>query len=537
MNMKLSTKLIGGFLLVGLLVLLVGLAGIYGLKASEKVSAEIVYTEAIAKQLLQREIDHLNWARKVGRFQRDESIVNLGVEMDSHKCAFGKWYYSEDRRHAETEIPVIQDLLRRIEDPHAKLHQTAQEIEGILKKGAGSRREAVALYDKETSRHLKDVQDLLGEIGPLVGKHAEETETAARSQQQRISVTTWAGMLGGTFLAMILGILLSRSIIKPVNRIIAGLSEGAGQVAAASSQVAAASQSLAEGASEQASSLEETSASVEELASMTKQNAGNAQQAKAMMGDAQKIVENVNQHMGNMAEAITEVMKSSEETGKIIKTIDEIAFQTNLLALNAAVEAARAGEAGSGFAVVADEVRNLAMRASEAAKTTSSLIENTIKNVKHGHEATQVTREAFKENVEIASKIAGLVDEIAAASSEQAQGISQINSAVAGMDKVTQNQAATAEESASAAEELSAQASQMEGYVGELTALVAGRASGAGYEGKPVSPDIGKENAQEKAKPLPALMERGLETPARLVNPRQVIPLEAAFQECTAPRF
>ena len=216
---------------------------------------------------------------------------------------------------------------------------------------------------------------------------------------------------------------VSVSIVGRIKRISEGLSEGAELVVSASSQIASASQNLADGASEQASSLEETSSSLEEMSSMTKQNADNANQAKAMMAEAHQIVDKVDHHMKEMAEAVTEITKSSEETGKIIKTIDEIAFQTNLLALNAAVEAARAGEAGAGFAVVADEVRNLAMRASEAAKNTSILIENTIKAVHKGNELTNATQEAFKENAAISRKIGQLVDEIATASEEQSHGI------------------------------------------------------------------------------------------------------------------
>jgi methyl-accepting chemotaxis protein len=205
---------------------------------------------------------------------------------------------------------------------------------------------------------------------------------------------------------------------------------------------------------------------------MTKQNANNANQAKAMMAETQQIVEKVDSHMNKMAGAIVEITKTSEETGKIIKTIDEIAFQTNLLALNAAVEAARAGEAGAGFAVVADEVRNLALRAAEAARNTNSLIDNTIKAVKQGNELTQATQEAFRENVAVAAKVGQLIDEIASASEDQAQGIDQISKTIMEMDKVTQQTAASAEESASASEELISQAEQMRSYVGDLAAAV-----------------------------------------------------------------
>ncbi len=190
------------------------------------------------------------------------------------------------------------------------------------------------------------------------------------------------------------------------------------------------------------------------------------------MKDTKKVVGTANDSMYELTVSMREISKASEDTKKIIKTIDEIAFQTNLLALNAAVEAARAGETGAGFAVVAGEVRNLAMRAAEAANNTSALIEDTIKKVKDGSGLVEKTDEAFTRVSESASKVAELVGEIAAASSEQADGIEQVNKSIAQMDKITQRNAATAEQSASASEQMNAQAEQMKAQVNGLSAMI-----------------------------------------------------------------
>ena len=212
------------------------------------------------------------------------------------------------------------------------------------------------------------------------------------------------------------------------------------------------------------------------MSSMTKQNADNAQQANTLASEASKAANNGTEAMARMSTAINDIQKSSDETAKIIKVIDEIAFQTNLLALNAAVEAARAGEAGKGFAVVAEEVRNLAMRSAEAAKNTSAVIEESVKNSKNGVDISNEVGKVLEEIVQGIGKTTDLVSEIAAASQEQAQGIDQVNTAIAQMDKITQQNAANAEESASASEELSAQAEQMDGIVAELATLVGGSA-------------------------------------------------------------
>jgi methyl-accepting chemotaxis protein len=336
-------------------------------------------------------------------------------------------------------------------------------------------------------------------------------------------------------------LLITRSITKPVNRIIEGLNEGSDQVASASGQVSSASQSLAEGASEQAASIEETSSSLEEMSSMTKQNADHAKEANNLMKEASQVMGRANDSMAKLTGSMEEISRASEETSKIIKTIDEIAFQTNLLALNAAVEAARAGEAGAGFAVVADEVRNLAMRAADAAKNTASLIEGTVKKVKDGSELVTRTNEAFSEVAKSAGKVGELVAEIAGASNEQAQGIDQVNMAVAEMDKVVQQNAANAEESASASEEMNAQAEEMKGMVDELVTLVGGTGKAGGGTQYAVGTrgsalGSGKRAAAAKAVPLPAKGTKG-KAPAlhqakpallrgREISPEKVIPMD-----------
>lgn len=309
------------------------------------------------------------------------------------------------------------------------------------------------------------------------GSYEDEFNEAARQAEAALaSVLLWS-IVGGLIVLLITGalsVLTGTRIAKNMQRVIHDLSEGATQVTAAAGQVSSSSQSLAEGASEQAASIEETSSSLEEMSAMTKQNADNARTAAKLMTDAKKAVDRSGDSAKAMDAAMGEIKSASDHTSKIIKTIDEIAFQTNLLALNAAVEAARAGEAGKGFAVVAEEVRNLARRSAEAAKNTSSLIEDTLSRVAEGVQVVGGLRSALDEVTTSSQKVNSLVNEIAAATSEQAQGIEQVNTAVTQMNVVTQKNAANAEESAAAAEELNAQAESMRTSVRVMQRLVDG---------------------------------------------------------------
>ncbi len=362
---------------------------------------------------------------------------------------------------------------------------------------------------------------------------------SVRDLMAPIRTLQWQILFTGSVLLVVVATITffsARRISGPIGEVARGLSAAADQVVAASAHISDASQHLAEGSSEQAAGIEEASSSLEEMTSMTRQNAENAGHAHAIMQEARKMVEEAGRAMEHLSVSMAGISKASDDTRKIIKTIDEIAFQTNLLALNAAVEAARAGEAGAGFAIVADEVRNLAMRAAEAARNTTHLIDDTGRKIREGSEVASGANSSFSQVATYAMKMGELVGEIAAASKEQSVGISQISTAIAEMDKVVQQNAANAEESASASEELSAQAEQMKSFVGDLTSLI-GSAKEARVElarpseRRPGGASVGLQSAPARGRNnSPGAVQRRnggsalLSGPNREFHPNQVIP-------------
>lgn len=324
-----------------------------------------------------------------------------------------------------------------------------------------------AVLITELTKSGGELMDRLGDVSDAIGDEIADIRS-------RTDTLLYALLGAGLLIGIGLSIGITRSITRPINRIIGGLTESSLQVSGASNQLAYASQQLAEGSSEQAASMEETSSSLEEMSSMTRNNADNAREADQLMMDASQVVEDADDSMVQLTSSMDKISKAGEQTSKIVKTIDEIAFQTNLLALNAAVEAARAGEAGAGFAVVAEEVRNLALRAAEAARDTSDLIQETVKRVQDGTSLVNQASQTFTQVKDSSAKAGELVSEIAAASKEQSQGIEQVNQAITEMDSVIQQNAANAEESASASEEMNRQAAELKQVVSDLTSLVGG---------------------------------------------------------------
>ncbi len=439
-------------------------------KSSASATGTVKYA-GLARQLKLDVVQVQQWLTDISA-TRGQDGLNDGFDeaaksSESFLSALGDFrahYHEIDDDASLTEISAIESAFADYYEAGKTMAQAY--IEG----GPASGNKQMANFDEAAANLTASLDEFVdNNVAALDESLAEISSSSARLQLFIVTVGTAVVVIGFG-----LAWLITRSIVVALKKVIAGLSEGSEQVSSAAGQVSAASQSLAEGSTEQAAGLEETSSSLEEIASMTKQNADNAQQANTLASEASKAADNGTASMGKMNAAIQEIQKSSDETAKIIKVIDEIAFQTNLLALNAAVEAARAGEAGKGFAVVAEEVRNLAMRSAEAAKNTSSLIEESTNNAKNGVDiATEVTK-VLEEVVSGISKTSELVGEIAAASAEQSQGIDQVNTAVNQMDKVTQQNAANAEESASASEELNAQAEQMNQIVRQLSTLVGG---------------------------------------------------------------
>jgi methyl-accepting chemotaxis protein/methyl-accepting chemotaxis protein-1 (serine sensor receptor) len=294
----------------------------------------------------------------------------------------------------------------------------------------------------------------------LLGEREQKTiatfrrEAKANIQSSRIITLIFIFInLGCSVLLLMLVLSMSRKL----QRMSVEINQGAQQLASAAEQVSGASQSLAQGASEQAAALEETTSSTAEINSRTSRNADHSKSAANMMTATTNRIAAGNRKLDEMIASMAEIKAFGEKIGKIIKTIDEIAFQTNILALNAAVEAARAGKSGMGFAVVADEVRNLAQRCAQAAKDTANLIHESIASTHDGGRKLSEVSEAIAAVTEEAEKVKTLIEEVSLGSQEQTVSLGQVSRALEQMELVTQRTASGAEEGAAAGQQLCAQ--------------------------------------------------------------------------------
>jgi len=459
-------------------------------------------------KLVAIEAAHLSWASRVRDAIITKSATLENVETDPTKCGLGQWLDSEQAKtvyqHASANFRKQFDSIR---EGHNAMHTSAVHLKELL--SAQQFDEAIVSFQKDTLPKLNATIAILKEMTAeaeslVVGKekaqkiYTEKTVTSVHAVQEILakirkeargkimtddvmiaaaSKTRSSGIVFGISIFSI-GIAFSFFLARTISKLLVGVAQqmagGSLQVAAASDQILSSSQALADGASSQAAAVEQISATMEEITAMTRQDAENARQSEMLLKEANQVLNATDESMKKLTLSMREISTASTETNKIVKTIDEIAFQTNLLALNAAVEAARAGDAGAGFAVVANEVRSLALRATEAAKNTSDLIEGTVQKIKIGSGLVAETNESFHAVSQSIEKINITISEIVGSTKEQSIAITQVNEAISLVDNVTQQNAATAEETASCSEELNSEVKTMRGSVNDLLIMVGG---------------------------------------------------------------
>lgn len=492
--MTVSKKLYSGIGLVAVVLISLALLFWWNLKRTELRLNQFKDLPEIQALLGSVTIDHHKWVEGLGidtiLYRRE-----FTGQLDYTQCNLGRWYYS-------FKPPVeIEDAFKAIEEPHRRLHASAQKIVAAM--NAGRRELAKKIFEEETRTNLRDVQEKLAEMRLGIKKMIEKDIDATIASQRQIAMISFVVYL------IMLGLLILGSVVylvKPIRKNLSKVSEwilkikngdisasfavsgndeitamtanlndtieqikniiiqtleASRQVSIASEQIAKASQDFSQRITEQAASIEETSATMEEMAASIKQTAENAREANRLVQEARQSAELCMKAMGETVRAMEDINRSSQKITSISGVIEEIAFQTNLLALNAAVEAARAGEHGKGFAVVAAEIRSLAQRASQSAKEITQLIQESVEKTGRGVELSGELQKKLEEIMGSVKRVSLLMDEVAAASSEQASGVNQVNVALSQIDQATQQNASLVEETTSLAEELASQAREL----------------------------------------------------------------------------
>jgi methyl-accepting chemotaxis protein-1 (serine sensor receptor) len=490
--MKLSRKLPIGFAAV---TLVVACAGFFGV--SQMNHAVDTYHAAVLQSTHAQRVEGLlshfrlqtqEWKNTLLRGKDEAQRAKYWKAFQDSEAAVRK-----DANELAAAMPAgeVRALLSRFAEAHAKMGEG-------YRRGFGDFTAAEfdsAAGDKAVKGMDRAPAELLVQAHEAMSKEAAATVLQAEAVGRRATLLSYSLMLLGALAAVIAGVLVSRSITRPLGAaveaaqsvaagdlrttidvrtddetgqllqalkdmtgslqtIVAQVRSGTENIAVASSEIARGNLDLSSRTEQQAGAIEETASSMEEITSTVQQNAEHARQAKQLAMSACEVAAKGGQMVGQVVGTMASISDSSRKIADIISVIDGIAFQTNILALNAAVEAARAGEQGRGFAVVASEVRNLAQRSASAAKEIKALIDDSAARVDAGNRLVSETGTTMDDIVASVRRVMDIIAEISTASAEQGEGIAQVNVAVSEMDTVTQQNAALVEEAAAAAQAL-----------------------------------------------------------------------------------
>jgi methyl-accepting chemotaxis protein len=473
-NMKLSAKLIGGFLIIASLLLAGGLIGVVG----------IVNVSGHLKSFVEERVPETHHLAVIAGEQQSiltmeqsllspETFSNAAEKETLQKSIGTSWAQAEaawKRYDALPRTDEVDTAWKNLKPVWETWRTADAEFLGLI--SAGNREEALAVMNTKLAGAANDSRKLMKSLSDGNEKLAEEAAGSAMKQASLMKTMALLGTIFGIAVALAMGFYFARTIAPPIYRIIANLTETSEQFAEAAGQIAQSSSHLAEGTSMQASAVEETYSVTEELKSYNANYTEVIETVRSMLGSSRALGMEAFTLLKSAKKAMKGIRQTSEETSQIVQTIEKIAFQTNLLALNASVEAARAGDSGSGFAVVSDDIRGLGARSTEAARNSLTLIDNTISIVRSGNDYISMSMKKFTDYGNGSMPIHEFTQTAVDGAKKQLAGVNQINTLIEEISRSAQRNAAGAEEASSVAEETTAQALSVKAVVDELAAVV-----------------------------------------------------------------